>query len=38
LNKSIHQVRTIAREWYREEGYDSMPVNVISKKRSFGDV
>jgi FMN-dependent NADH-azoreductase len=38
LNKSIRRVRAIAREWYREEGYDSMPFNVISKKRSFGDV
>jgi FMN-dependent NADH-azoreductase len=38
LHKSIRQVRTIARGWYRKEGYDSMPVNVISKKRRFGDV
>jgi FMN-dependent NADH-azoreductase len=39
LNKSIRQVRAIAREWYgKEEGYDLMSVNVISKKRKFGNV
>jgi hypothetical protein len=40
LNKSIRQVRAIAREWYgkEEEGYDLMSVNVISKKRKFGNV
>ena len=27
LNKSVRQVRAIAREWYRKEGYDSMSVN-----------
>jgi FMN-dependent NADH-azoreductase len=39
LNKSKRQVRAIAREWYRkEEGYDLMSVNVISKKRKFDNV
>jgi hypothetical protein len=39
LNKSIRQVRVIAREWYRKEGgYDSMSANVISKNTSFGNV
>jgi FMN-dependent NADH-azoreductase len=39
LNKSIRQVRAIAREWYRKEGrYDLMSVNVISKKRKFDNV
>jgi FMN-dependent NADH-azoreductase len=38
LNKSIRQVREIAREWYRKEEYDSMCVNLISKKRRFGNV
>jgi FMN-dependent NADH-azoreductase len=39
LNKSIRQVRAIAREWYRKEGrYDLMCVNVISKKRRFDNV
>jgi hypothetical protein len=38
LNKSIHQVRAIAREWYTKEGgYDLMSANVISKKTSFGN-
>jgi FMN-dependent NADH-azoreductase len=38
LNKSIRQVREIAREWYRKEEYDSMCVNLISKKRKFDNV
>jgi glucose-6-phosphate isomerase len=38
LNKSIRQVRAIAREWYRKEEYDSMCVNCISKKRKFDNV
>jgi FMN-dependent NADH-azoreductase len=38
LNKSICQMRAIAREWYRKEGYDSMCVNLISKNRRFGNV
>jgi FMN-dependent NADH-azoreductase len=38
LNKSICQVRAIAREWYKKEGYDSMCVNLISKNRRFGNV
>jgi FMN-dependent NADH-azoreductase len=37
LNKSIRQVRAIAREWYRKEEYDPMYVNLISKKRRFDD-
>jgi FMN-dependent NADH-azoreductase len=32
LNKAIHQVRAIAREWYRKEEYDPMYVNLNSKK------
>ena len=38
LNKSIRQVRAIAREWYKKEEYDSMCVNLISKKRKFDNV
>jgi FMN-dependent NADH-azoreductase len=38
LNKSIRQVREIAREWYKKEEYDSMCVNLISKKRKFDNV
>jgi hypothetical protein len=39
LNKSIHQVRAIAREWYKkEEEFGSICVNVIGKKRRFGNV
>jgi FMN-dependent NADH-azoreductase len=40
LNKSIRQVRAIAREWYTKEEYeyDPMCVNLISKKRRFGNV
>ena len=39
LNKSIRQVRAIAREWYRKEEYDdSMCINLISKNRKFGNV
>jgi FMN-dependent NADH-azoreductase len=33
LNKSIRQVRAIAREWYRKEQYDPMYVNLICKKK-----
>ena len=35
LNKSIHQVRAIAREWYKKGEYDSMCVRLIRKKRKF---
>jgi FMN-dependent NADH-azoreductase len=35
LNKSIRQVRAIAREWCRKEEYDPMYVNLISKKRKI---
>ena len=39
LNKSILQVRAIAREWYRKEGYDdSMCINPIIKKRKFDNM
>jgi hypothetical protein len=38
LNKSIRQVRAIAKEWYRKEECDSMCVNLISKKRRFDNV
>jgi FMN-dependent NADH-azoreductase len=38
LNKAIHQVRAIAREWYRKEEYDPMYVNLISKKRRFDNM
>jgi FMN-dependent NADH-azoreductase len=38
LNKSIHQVRAIAREWYKKQEYDSVPVNIISKRRKFVSV
>jgi FMN-dependent NADH-azoreductase len=38
LNKSIRQVRAIAREWYKKGEYDSMCVNLISKKRRFDNV
>jgi FMN-dependent NADH-azoreductase len=40
LNKSIRQVQAIAREWYRKEKgeYDSLCVNLISKKRKFDNV
>jgi FMN-dependent NADH-azoreductase len=39
LNKSIRQVRAIAREWYKKEEYDdSMCINLISKNRKFGNV
>jgi hypothetical protein len=33
LNKSIHHVRAIAREWYRKEEYDPMYVNLVGKKK-----
>jgi hypothetical protein len=39
LNKSILQVRAIAREWYRKEEYDDlMCINHISRKRKFDNV
>ncbi len=38
LNKSIRQVRAIAKEWYRKEECDSICVNLISKKRRFDNV
>ncbi|MDQ3837833.1 MAG: NAD(P)H-dependent oxidoreductase [Thermoproteota archaeon] len=39
LNKSIRQVRAIAREWYRKEVYDdSMCVNLISRNRKFDNM
>jgi FMN-dependent NADH-azoreductase len=37
LNKSIRQVREIAREWYKKEEYDSICVNLSSRKRRFGN-
>jgi FMN-dependent NADH-azoreductase len=38
LNKSIRQIRTIAREWYKQERYeDSMRINPINKNRRFGN-
>ena len=33
LNKSIHQARAIAGEWYRKQEYHSVSVNIISKKK-----
>ena len=33
LNKSIRQVRAIAREWYRKQEYHLVSVNIISKKK-----
>jgi FMN-dependent NADH-azoreductase len=33
LNKSIRQVRAIAKEWYKKEEYDSMCINISSKKK-----
>jgi len=38
LNKSIRQVRAIAREWYKKEEYDSICVNLRSKKTRLGNV
>jgi hypothetical protein len=38
LNKSIRQVQAIAIEWYKKEEYDPMCVNLIIKKRRFGNV
>jgi hypothetical protein len=35
LNKSINQVRAIAKEWYAKEEDELVSVNVISKKRRF---
>jgi hypothetical protein len=32
LNKSIRRVRVIGREWYKKEEYDSVCVNLSSKK------
>jgi FMN-dependent NADH-azoreductase len=34
LNKSIRQVQAIAREWYKKEKYDSMCINLSSKKKA----
>jgi hypothetical protein len=33
LNKSIHQLQEIAREWYKNEEYDPMCVSLSSRKR-----
>jgi FMN-dependent NADH-azoreductase len=38
LNKSIHQLREIAREWYKNEEYDPVCVNLSSPKRRFDNV
>jgi FMN-dependent NADH-azoreductase len=39
LNESIHQARAIAREWYKKkEEYDSISINLIRRKRRFGNV
>ncbi len=39
LNKSIQQVREIAREWYKKkEEYNSIYVNLSSKKGRFGSI
>jgi FMN-dependent NADH-azoreductase len=38
LNKSIRQVRAIAREWYKKEEYDSICIKLSSKKRRFDNV
>jgi FMN-dependent NADH-azoreductase len=35
LNKSISQVRAIAREWYAKEENDLVSINVINNKRRF---
>jgi hypothetical protein len=35
LNKSVRQVRAIAREWYRKEGYNSMCVNLLVRKEGL---
>src|SRR5918996_2982669 len=35
LNKSISQVRAIAREWYAKERNDLVSTNVINNKRRF---
>jgi FMN-dependent NADH-azoreductase len=35
LNKSINQVRTIAKEWYAKEEDELVSVNIVSKKRRF---
>jgi FMN-dependent NADH-azoreductase len=38
LDKSIRQVRGIAREWYKkEEEYDSLCINLRRRKRRFGN-
>lgn len=34
LNKSIHQVRAIAREWYKNENYNEMCINFTGNKRT----
>src|SRR5918995_320509 len=38
LNKSIRQVRAIAREWYGKQEYHLVSVNIISKKKKFDNV
>ena len=38
LNKSIHQLREITREWYKNEEYDPMYVSLSSRKRRFDNV
>jgi FMN-dependent NADH-azoreductase len=37
LNKSISQVRAIAREWYTKEKNDLVSINVTNNKRSFAN-
>jgi FMN-dependent NADH-azoreductase len=38
LNKSIRQMRAVAREWYKKEEYDPMCINLSSKKRRIDNV
>ncbi len=39
LNRSIRQIRSIVREWYKKEGYEnSLCANLITKKRRFDGV
>ena len=36
LNESVHQVRAIAREWYKKkEEYDSIYVTLVAKKEDL---
>jgi hypothetical protein len=39
LDKSIQQVRAIAREWYKKrEEYNSIYLNLSTKKGRFGNI